>query len=108
MSSGKQLVKGKSGLRMLAVSEDERCPFLLEEPHWTDDSQVWCFSSFPCIFLGLKVFRVVVLIHSSLQYHVPNICLLFRFAVSKLCKVQSKIRLHSSQGNVLLSKSVLF
>ena len=40
MSSGKQLVKGKSGLRMIAVSEDERCPFLLEEPHWTDDTQV--------------------------------------------------------------------
>lgn len=40
MSSGKQLVKGKSGLRMIAVSEDERCPFLLEEPHWTDDKQV--------------------------------------------------------------------
>ncbi|KAL9954691.1 hypothetical protein ACROYT_G042259 [Oculina patagonica] len=38
MSSGKQLVKGKSGLRMIAVSEDERCPFLMEEPHWTDDS----------------------------------------------------------------------
>ena len=40
MSSGKQLVKGKSGLRLIAISEDERCPFLLEEPHWTDDTQV--------------------------------------------------------------------
>ncbi|XP_022784303.1 zinc finger FYVE domain-containing protein 21-like [Stylophora pistillata] len=39
MSSGKQLVKGKSGLRMVAVSESERCPFLLEEPHWVEDAQ---------------------------------------------------------------------
>lgn len=40
MSGGKQLVRGKSGMRMIAVSENERCPFLLEEPHWTDDAQV--------------------------------------------------------------------
>ena len=40
MSTGKQLVRGKSGMRMIAVSESERCPFLLEEPHWTDDTQV--------------------------------------------------------------------
>jgi len=40
MSSGKQLIRGKSGMRMIAVSENERCPFLLEEPHWTDDAQV--------------------------------------------------------------------
>lgn len=40
MSTGKQLVRGKSGMRMIAVSENERCPFLLEEPHWNDDAQV--------------------------------------------------------------------
>ncbi|KAM7448854.1 Zinc finger FYVE domain-containing protein 21 [Porites harrisoni] len=39
MSTGKQLIRGKSGMRMIAVSESERCPFLLEEPHWTDDTQ---------------------------------------------------------------------
>ena len=50
MSSGKQLVKGKSGLRMVAVSESERCPFLLEEPHWVEDAQVLSF--FPDISLS--------------------------------------------------------
>ncbi|XP_015771428.1 PREDICTED: zinc finger FYVE domain-containing protein 21-like [Acropora digitifera] len=39
MSSGKQLIRGKSGMRMIAVSENERSPFLLEEPCWTDDDQ---------------------------------------------------------------------
>ena len=52
MSSGKQLVKGKSGLRMIAISEDERCPFLLEEPHWTNDALVWHFSSFSHFLSG--------------------------------------------------------
>lgn len=34
-------------MRMIAVSENERCPFLLEEPYWTDDTQVSCFVTFP-------------------------------------------------------------
>ncbi|XP_032237104.1 zinc finger FYVE domain-containing protein 21 [Nematostella vectensis] len=37
MSSSKQLLKGKSGLRMVS-SEAERSPFMLEEPHWEDDA----------------------------------------------------------------------
>lgn len=39
MSSGKQLVRGKSGMRMISVSETERSPFLIEEPQWTADDQ---------------------------------------------------------------------
>lgn len=50
-SSGKQLVRGKSGMRMIAVSENERSPFLLEEPHWTDDAQVSCFVAFILLLL---------------------------------------------------------
>lgn len=56
-SSGKQLVRGKSGMRMIAVSENERSPFLLEEPHWTDDAQVSCFVAF--ILLLLDNFIIV-------------------------------------------------
>ncbi|EDO40162.1 predicted protein [Nematostella vectensis] len=41
MSSSKQLLKGKSGLRMVS-SEAERSPFMLEEPHWEDDALVTC------------------------------------------------------------------
>ncbi|KAK3723105.1 hypothetical protein QZH41_018348, partial [Actinostola sp. cb2023] len=36
--SDKQLVKSKSGLRMVSTSESDRSPFLLEEPHWEDDA----------------------------------------------------------------------
>lgn len=54
MSSGKQLIRGKSGMRMIAVSENERSPFLLEEPCWTDDDQVF-----------VNIIRLFVCIDSS-------------------------------------------
>ena len=41
-------------MRMIAVSENERCPFLLEEPYWTDDTQVSCFVRF--LFTQLDTF----------------------------------------------------
>ena len=50
MSSGKQLIRGKSGMRMIAASENERSPFLLEEPCWTDDAQVFVLTRlFVCV-----------------------------------------------------------
>ncbi|XP_031568064.1 zinc finger FYVE domain-containing protein 21-like [Actinia tenebrosa] len=36
--SNKQLIKSKSGLRMVSTSDADRSPFLLEEPHWEDDA----------------------------------------------------------------------
>ena len=48
MSSGKQLVRGKSGMRMISVSETERSPFLIEEPQWTADDQVSGCNAFLC------------------------------------------------------------
>lgn len=86
MSSGKQLVKGKSGLRMVAVSESERCPFLLEEPHWTEDAQVFFFLdiSIPFLWMVLSTissleFYIMLQISVRLKY--------FFFAVSELCEV---------------------
>ena len=38
--SNKQLLKSKSGLRMVSTSDADRSPFLLEEPHWEDDALV--------------------------------------------------------------------
>lgn len=41
-------------MRMIAVSENERSPFLLEEPCWTDDDQVF-----------VNIIRLFVCIDSS-------------------------------------------
>lgn len=38
--SDKQLIKSKSGLRMVSTEEADSSPFLLEEPHWEDDALV--------------------------------------------------------------------
>ena len=61
MSSGKQLVRGKSGMRMIAISANERSPFLLEEPHWTDDAQVSCFVAFIPLLLDNFISLFVIL-----------------------------------------------
>ena len=47
MASGKTLMKGKSGLRMLPNDDNERSPFTIEEPPWQPDEKV-------CIFLFLR------------------------------------------------------
>ena len=39
-TSGKQLVRSKSGLRMVSVEEKDTSPFQLEEPPWIPDEQV--------------------------------------------------------------------
>lgn len=56
MSSGKQLVKGKGGYRMIDVNEAERSPFVIEEPFWLEDAQV-CKShhSLLCLLKALQV-----------------------------------------------------
>nr|XP_054759330.1 uncharacterized protein LOC129265351 [Lytechinus pictus] len=39
-TSGKQLVRSKSGLRMVSVEEKDTSPFQLQEPPWIPDEQV--------------------------------------------------------------------
>ena len=37
---GRKLERGKGGLRMVAIDEESKSPFEIEEPKWLDDSQV--------------------------------------------------------------------
>lgn len=39
-TSGKQLMRSKSGLRMVSVEEKDTSPFQLQEPPWIPDDQV--------------------------------------------------------------------
>ena len=59
MASGKQLVKGKGGYRMIDVNESERCPFVIKEPVWLEDARV-CYSLQSVIFL--RYLRNIILI----------------------------------------------
>lgn len=43
MASGKTLMKGKSGLRMLPNDDKDRSPFTIDEPPWQPDEKVCIF-----------------------------------------------------------------
>lgn len=99
MSSGKQLVKGKSGLRMIAVSENERCPFLLEEPRWTADTQVYVFPHLSIKFLVVSsqkcydqhscTYASKLVLESLAAFNImcQTIVFISCFVVSELCKM---------------------
>lgn len=67
-------------MRMIAASENERSPFLLEEPRWTNDDQVFVINySFICVprFFNLFVLASFFLGSELFQLHCVKMILVF-------------------------------